>query len=411
MSIRPVPQGDDAKPVRVAVVGLGWAARSIWLPRLAAHPAFDVVAAVDPRPEARAAVARGGAGAGAEAGAVAGARAVAGADMVVLSEVDELAADMVDIAVVAVPNHLHCAVASRLLANGISVFLEKPVCLTSGEADRLAAAERAGGAVLLAGSAARYRSDVRSMIEFVAEHVGRIRHVELAWIRAQGVPDAGGWFTRRRLAGGGALVDLGWHLLDTVTPLLGPVGYDQVAGTTSDDFVNSRSRQAAWRGPEPVGADLGEESGERFGERSDDNGDVEDTARAFLVTEGGVSVSLRASWASHEARDLTLIKVEGSAGTATLRCTFGFSPNRQDRSTLTCTRDGETFAIPVPAEPIGSEYDRQVDELPRLLADPDSRGRAIAETRRTIRVIERVYESARLARAGGCPAPAVLADL
>ncbi|MCM3921972.1 Gfo/Idh/MocA family oxidoreductase [Frankia sp. AiPs1] len=349
-------------PVRVAVVGLGWAGRSIWLPRLREHPRFVVATAVDPDPAVRAMV------------------AAEHPDLELLADVAELGSARCDLAVVAVPNHRHADIAERLLTVGIPVFLEKPVCLSSAEADRLAAAERAGDVTLLAGSAARYRADVSRLYEVAAE-LGVIRHVDLAWIRARGIPDAGGWFTRREQSGGGALVDLGWHLLDTLTPLLGSVDFHQVVGTTSDDFVSDGAWAASWRHGEqavPAGG-----------------GDVEDTARGFLVTGNGTSVSLRASWASHEARDLTAINVEGAAGTASLRCTFGFGPNRQDRSVLSLTRTGQTTAVPLLDEPIGTEYRRQLDELPAMLADPASRGRAIAEVRPTIAAIERLYDSAR----------------
>ncbi|MFD5268551.1 Gfo/Idh/MocA family protein [Streptomyces sp. NPDC058335] len=356
---RPVPS-----PVKVAVVGLGWAGRSIWLPRLHRHPAFQVVAGVDADPAAREA-------AGAE---VPGLRLVT--DVAALHPAD------LDLAVVAVPNHLHTTVACRLLERSVPVFLEKPVCLNSAEAEQLAAAERAGGSVLLAGSAARHRTDMRELAAVVAT-LGRVRHVDISWVRASGVPDAGGWFTRRELSGGGALVDLGWHLLDALGPLLGPVDYGQVTGTVSDDFVNSRSRRAAWR---QDGQEYDPETG---------TGDVEDTARGFLVTEDGVSVALRASWASHQATDVTAITVEGSAGTATLRCTFGFSPNRLDGSVLTVHRDGEHTLVDLPHSAVGSEYDRQLDALTRLLGEPDRQGKAIDEVRHTIAVIERIYASAR----------------
>ncbi|MER5363094.1 HAD-IA family hydrolase [Streptomyces sp. NPDC002785] len=345
--------------VRVAVVGLGWAGREIWLPRLIEHPAFEVTAVVDPA---------------AEISVRPGIRSI--------GDVAGLDPDTVDLAVVAVPNHLHADIAEKLLARGIPVFLEKPVCLTSAEAGRLAAAERTGGAVLLAGSAARYRADIRTLYERTAS-VGQVRHIELSWVRARGVPDSGGWFTQSRLSGGGALVDLGWHLLDTVAPILGPAAITQVVGSVSDDFVNSASARARWRDDDPVGDLPGA------------GGDVEDTARGFLVADNGISLSLRASWASHEARDVTLIKVEGSAGVTTLRCTFGFSPNRDGGSVLTLTCDGETTQLPLPQERIGAEYDRQLDELPALLGDPGMTGRAVEEARRNIGVIERLYASAR----------------
>lgn len=346
--------------MRVAVVGLGWAGRSIWLPRLGAHPGFDPIAAVDPDPAIRAAV----------AGELPG--------VAVLGSPDELTRANADLVVVAVPNHLHADVGAGLLARGLPVFLEKPVCLSLAEADRLAAAERSGDAVLLAGSAARHRADIRELGAAVAE-LGEVRHVDVSWVRARGIPRAGGWFTRRDLAGGGAMVDLGWHLLDTLVPLLGDPRFIQVTGTLSDDFLHEQQWSAAWRADQPAAA----------GPR-----DVEDTARAFLVSDCGVSVALRASWASHQALDTTVVTVEAAGGTATLRCTFGFSPNRPGGSTLLVARSGATISVPIPDEPIGAEYVRQLDTLPAALADPRAHGAAAAEARRTIGVIEEFYESA-----------------
>lgn len=347
--------------VRVAVVGLGWAGRELWLPLLREHADFEVVAVVDADPASHAAL-----------GKVPG--------IAVRPTADALTAREVDLAVVAVPNHLHVEVAGALLATGISVFIEKPVCLTSAEADILAMAERSGG-MLLAGSAARYRGDVQALRQALPD-LGDIRHVDLGWVRARGVPQAGGWFTQRDKAGGGALFDLGWHLLDTLAYLLGPADFTQVIGVTSDDFVNVDAWRAAWRQDQP-------------GIRP---ADVEDTARGFLVRDDGVSVSLRARWASHEARDISSIHVEGSAGVVDLKCTFGFSSNRQPEPELTLTRKGATTRLAAPAEQVGIEYSRQLDGLAAMLADPGNRGRAIAEARPIVRMIESFYASAGSAR-------------
>ncbi|GAA3537513.1 Gfo/Idh/MocA family oxidoreductase [Amycolatopsis ultiminotia] len=343
--------------VRVAVVGLGWVCRELWLPLLREHADFEVVAAVDADPAARQAFTKA-------------------TGIATHSSVAALSAREVDLAVVAVPNHLHTEVAGALLAGGISVFLEKPVCLTSDEVDVLAAAERSGG-MLVAGSAARYRGDVEALRQVLPE-LGDIRHVTLGWVRARGVPRAGGWFTQRDKAGGGALFDLGWHLLDTLAFLLGPAAFTRVIGVTSDDFVNAGGWRAAWREDEP---DAG-------------TADVEDTARGFLVRDDGIAVSLRASWASHEARDVSLIKVEGSAGTAELRCTFGFSPNREPEPVLTVTSEGTTKRLALPVERIGVEYTRQLAGLAGVLAEPANRGKAIAEARPIVQLIENFYASA-----------------
>ena len=355
--------------VRVAVIGLGWAARSIWLPRLLDHPGYVVTVVADPDPDARR-----------NAPADAAVRAVA--------SVDDIGPGEADLAVVAVPNHLHATIAAQVLRAGINAFVEKPVCLTAAEADQLAAAERESAAMLLAGSAARYRADTRALSRVVGE-LGDLRHADISWKRSRGIPRPGGWFTDRHRSGGGALVDLGWHLLDVVSPLLGDAGFAQVIGVTSDDFIAAGTGGAAWR----------EDTGGK-------TGDVEDTARGFLVTTSGVSVALQASWASHEPLDVTRIRIEGTRGIADLICTFGFSPNRRGGSVLTVTRHGQTETVEVLDEPIGTEYRGQLDEIRRLLADPGAKGRAVAETSRTIRLIERFYESARDAAAGPRLAPA-----
>ncbi|MCX5399865.1 Gfo/Idh/MocA family protein [Streptomyces sp. NBC_00102] len=351
----------EAGPTRVAVVGLGWAAREIWLRRLQSHPAYEVVAVVDPDATAR------------------GAAQARYPGIAVLGTTRDLDPAAVDLAVVAVPNHLHAEVAEGLLERGLAVFVEKPVCLTSAEAQRLAEAERAGGGLLLAGSAARHRADVRALYAAVRE-IGPVRHIEASWVRARGVPAAGGWFTHRELSGGGALLDLGWHLFDVVAPLLGHASFDQVAGAFSADFVANGAAAAGWR---QDGAGRGAAV------------DVEDTARAFLVTDAQVSVALRTSWASHEPFDVTSFAVEGRSGKAALRCTFGFSPQREGGSRLVVTRYGEAADRPLPEEPIGVEYDRQLDELQSRLRDPGSRSVAAEDTLRTIQVIERLYASAR----------------
>ncbi|GAA2529835.1 Gfo/Idh/MocA family oxidoreductase [Pilimelia columellifera] len=345
--------------IRVAVAGLGWAGRELWLPLLGEHDAFEVIAAVDSDTRACEAVRQ-----------KIGVRAY--------PDVDALNPHDVDLAVVAVPNHLHAETAARLLRRGISVFLEKPVCLTLEEAANLAGAERAAGATLLAGSAARHRADVTALRQVVPT-LGRIQHAELGWTRSRGIPRPGGWFTELSKAGGGALVDLGWHLFDTLNSLIDPAEIRQVVGVTSDDFVRAGGWNAAWRLDDtPTGG----------------GGDVEDTARGFLVRHDGVSVSLRTSWASHDERDVSMLRIEGSEGVACLRCTFGFSPNRLPASELAVSRVGVTTLLPVLAEPVGTEYRTQLDSLATSLADPGNRGAAIADARLTVGLIDRFYQSA-----------------
>ncbi|MCR6488769.1 Gfo/Idh/MocA family oxidoreductase [Amycolatopsis sp. OK19-0408] len=343
--------------IRTVLVGFGWSGREIWLPRLMASGDYEVVAAVDPDPPQREAF-------------------TAATDRPAFADVDALRAEDADLALVASPNHLHAAIARRLLDRGLATFVEKPVCLTSAEAETLAGAERAGGGPLLAGSACRYRADVRELAALAGE-LGTLRHIDLVWERARGVPRSQGWFTSRAEAGGGVLFDLGWHLLDVLESIAGPVAFDRVAASTSRDHVNDPRWTAAWRHDQPA---------------PELDADVEDTVRGFLVTGDGLSVGLRASWAAHSAtHDVTEIRIEGSEGAATLRTCFGFSPNREKRPRLSVVRRGSTSEIELPAEPIGTEYASQLDDVRDRLADPSSRGSAIEGARRIVGAIEALY--------------------
>jgi oxidoreductase len=345
---------------RTALIGLGWSGREIWLPRLLARDDYEIVAAVDPDPQRR------------KVFTVSTGRPA-------FASIDALDVRSADLAIVAVPNHAHAQVARTMLLRGLATFVEKPVCLTGDEADMLADAERRGGVPLLAGSASRYRTDIAELVRLVPA-LGQPRHVDLAWIRSRGVPHSQGWYTTRAQAGGGVLVDLGWHLLDVLEAIVGPLTFGQVLAATTGDHVNDRDRAATWRRDVVV---------------SDAMADVEDTVRGFMVAKDGLSVGLRASWASHTAtHDVTSIHVEGTTGAATLRCTFGFSPYREPQPRITLIQDGRAHDVPIPAEPIGVEYDRQLEHLRHQLADPLSLGRTIAVVRRIVTTIEAMYAAA-----------------
>jgi oxidoreductase len=344
--------------LRLAFIGLGWVFTDVWAPMLD-RPDFRVVAVYDP---AEAAVET----------------AVATfPDARVLSTVDDLEPSEVDLAVVATPNHLHASIGAELLRRGINVFIEKPVCLSSAEAALLAEAEKEGGSRVQAGTAAYHRADVRALREQLPR-VGPVRTVELSWVRAKGVPAEGGWFTSEQAAGGGALFDLGWHLITVGMRMLGWPGVWDVVSSVSSDFLHREGFGASWH--------------RRGGGGGPAN--VEDTVHASWRTRTGVFFTLNTAWASHIERDRTTIVVEGADGRIELEGTFGFSPQRAAKSTLLVRSAGQTEEIDVPDEPVGAEYRRQLEMLPMLLADPGQPGAATGESARIVDLIERIYHAA-----------------
>ncbi|ONI76194.1 hypothetical protein ALI144C_36585 [Actinosynnema sp. ALI-1.44] len=355
-------------PIRIAMIGLGWVFTEVWAPLLA-NPGFRVVAVFDPDDGALARA----------CDAFPAARA--------LSAVEQLDPAEVDLAVVATPNHLHAPVGASLLRRGIAVFIEKPVCLTVAEGALLVEAEREGGARVLAGTAAWHRADVKALRAQV-DRLGPLRTIELSWVRARGVPGSVGWSTKGASAGGGALFDLGWHLITIGLRMIGWPAVWDVVGSVSSDFLGRKGFGASWH----VGGERRAEPG--AGQVEDP---VEDTVRASWRTRTGVFFVLTTAWASHIALDRTRIAVEGADGRAELDCTFGFSPQRSGASSLRVLTSGRIEDVELPDEPVGTEYRTQFGLLPTLLADPNQPGAATGESVRIVDLIERIYHSAGVA--------------
>lgn len=311
-------------PWRTGMVGLGWVSRRVWLPLLDADPRFQVVAAAD----------------------VDASRAAPGRAFT--TDWRELLDVHLDVAVVAVPNHLHVPVAAAFLAAGVNAVVEKPLCLDAGELQVLERAAQGGG-MLLATHAARHRADVAALAALHRSgELGACRLLTASWVRASGVP--GGWFTDRARAGGGAAFDLGWHLADVALWLL---GRPTLCSTTGVALRGVSGSVASWSRRDGTG--LG------------GDGDVEDDAVGLSVCDDGCAVLLRAAWRSHAACDRTTLELHGCEASATLVTTFGFSPQRVSSPSLVVQRDGTTRNVPLAREPVGVEYARQLDEIDAAL--------------------------------------------
>jgi oxidoreductase len=312
--------------IRVSFVGLGWVVRHVWLPALHEGGRWEVLGAVDPNTAAFDEIRH-------QQGIKA---------LVRYTDIEELVRAKPDLVIVASPNALHAAHASAILRAGIAVLVEKPACLTKDEATAISDAAAQGKVPLFVSHAARYRADVVALRNLVsAGKVGDIRRLELKWVRARGIPSRG-WFTSAQEAGGGVLVDLGWHMVDLGLWLLGQPDISAVTAIASNDFIGQPSVEASWRN-----------------DKASDNPtvrDVEDTIVAFLKTSSGVGISIHLAWASHETIDNTAVVVCGTKGAATLRTTFGFSPNRIERPTLEISTFGATESIALPPSQIGQEY-------------------------------------------------------
>ena len=126
----------------------------------------------------------------------------------------------VDLVVIATPNAMHEPQALHALAHGKNVLVEKPMALTVAAGSAMIAAARAARRILAVGHMWRYRAEVIALRDRIAAgDIGRIVRTHGFGVHAHWGPS--GWFTDPALAGGGALIDMGVHAIDTVRFLLG----------------------------------------------------------------------------------------------------------------------------------------------------------------------------------------------
>ncbi len=201
---------------------------------------------------------------------------------------DELLRDPeIDAVYVAVPNTLHASLASDALTAGKHVLLDKPFALSAVEAQQVADTADASGKTLMLGMNQRFDANVqRAKQMFEAGTLGDVYHAKAFWRRRSGIPRIGSWFTNKATSGGGALLDIGVHMLDTSLYVLGNFQPVSVSGATYTRFGQRGLGDGDWG----------------KSEREHTKFDVDDFATALIRLDTGTTISLDAAWALHQPR-------------------------------------------------------------------------------------------------------------
>jgi predicted dehydrogenase len=185
----------------------------------------------------------------------------------VYASLDELLERELDGIVIATPTGLHTEEVRQALEAGVPVFCQKPLARTGAECAELVQLARARDVLLGVDMSYRHLSAVQAALGRLAQgEIGRPHAAELVFHNAYG-PDKA-WARDPRRSGGGALIDLGCHLLDLAASFLGPLA------------------------PRAVHADLFA-SGRRVVPGADE---VEDLALAQITLEDGRAIRIACSW-------------------------------------------------------------------------------------------------------------------
>ena len=238
----------------------------------------------------------------------------------------------VDAAIICLPNFLHFPASLAALEAGKHVLCEKPPTMNAAEMKVLRDEAKKRKLIYFFSRQYRFTATMRAAKAAVEEgRLGKIYHAKATFVRSRGIPvGIGNWFTEKKRSGGGALIDIGIHALDSVWYLMGTPRPVSVSAQVFCNFAHLINVAVF---------------------------DVEDAAYAFIRFENGAVVQLETSWAGNLTDDIPPRKYFGRELVNSI--VFGTKAAvRLSPLTLFEDQNGELVDVPLQAkenEPNGFE--------------------------------------------------------
>ncbi|HEY5821862.1 MAG TPA: Gfo/Idh/MocA family oxidoreductase [Propionibacteriaceae bacterium] len=350
--------------LRAGVIGLGWAGQQ-HMAAYANAENVDLVALAGMEADQLETL-------GDHYGVEAGHRYAEWKDLIALGELDVVS--------IATPTTLHHPMAVAGLDAGLHVLSEKPMAENGNKAREMVEAARRNDRVLDVSFNHRRRGDVQALKKIVdAGLLGDIYYAKAGWLRREGIPGLGSWFTRLATAGGGPLMDIGVHMLDMALYLLGEPQVHSATAATYAEF-----------GPKGRGSSTNatmRKTGIQEGAF-----DVEDLSTAFLRLEGGGTLLLESSWAQWIPRDQAYVTLYGSEGGASVE--WGGTQADPYRTMKIWTEvQGVAAELQPDIPPDGEHYECVVDFLAKVRSGSFSGYRGEDALARAV-VVDACYDSA-----------------
>lgn len=216
---------------------------------------------------------------------------------------EDILKEPVDIISICSPNAFHAQQSISALKSGKHVICEKPVAMNVEEVEAIIETAKQTGNKFMAAFSQRFAPHSQFIKKMVDNgQIGEIYYVKASYLRRRGIPGLGTWFTTKKLAGGGPLIDVGVHILDLVIYFMGCPQPELILGVTYNKFKN----QAVDGGWPPVWSRVGDKPSGVF--------DVEDLAAGFIKFKNNTSLFLEASWAGNSETGLKISLMGTKAG-------------------------------------------------------------------------------------------------
>jgi predicted dehydrogenase len=284
-----------------------------------------------------------------------------------------------DVLSIATPTTLHAPIAVAALDAGMHVLCEKPMAENADTARLMVEAAERNDRVLDVSFNHRRRGHVQVLKKMIdAGVLGKIYYAKVGWLRREGIPGLGSWFTRRAISGGGPLMDLGVHMLDIALYLLDEPRVRAVTAATYAEF-GPRGKGSSFS---PFMRKTGVEPG-AF--------DVEDLSTAFVRLQGGGTLLLESSWAQWIPKDHCYVMLYGSEGGASIEWGAPGDPDR--RLNIWTEKEGVPATLHPNVPPDGQHAECVLDFIAKVRSGDYTNHRGKQALARAV-VIDACYVSA-----------------
>ena len=200
---------------------------------------------------------------------------------------------------VTTPNFMHAEATIAALEAGKHVLCEKPLAMNAIEGAAMVEAAQRTGCKLMCGYHFRFNSHVQTLKRFADKGAfGTMYYARVQALRRRGIP-GWGFFINKEKNGGGPLIDIGVHMLDSALHVLGFPKPIAVSGQTYQMFGKRK---------DVLGL---------MGQWDYKNFTVEDFAVAQIRFDNGSTLTLESSFvANQEERDKMTFQILGDKGGA-----------------------------------------------------------------------------------------------
>lgn len=217
-----------------------------------------------------------------------------------------IARDDIDVIDICTPNNVHAEIAIAAAKAGKHIICEKPLARGGEEAKAMLDAVKAAGVIHMVAFNYRRTPAVALAKKYIEEgRIGKVLNFRGTYLQDWSADPDGplSWRFQKKIAGSGAIGDIGTHVVDLAHYLVGPI---DAVSALSPTYVKTRPLQSG--GLDKLGAS------EKNANAPRGEVDVDDEVVSMLKFENGAVGSLEATRNGYGRNNFITLEIHGTKG-------------------------------------------------------------------------------------------------